>query len=98
LVIPRQAAVEVALLKSVALRYVMSDPERLAMQEQQRQLLTELLKALGEYAPRALEPAFQSAWRAAVDDGERYRVLVDQVASLTDAQAVAWHRAYVAAG
>jgi dGTPase len=95
LVVPRQAAVEVALLKSVALRYVMSDPVRLAMQEQQRELLTDLLKALGEYAPQALEPAFQSAWQEAGDDGERHRVLIDQVASLTDAQAIAWHGAFV---
>jgi dGTPase len=95
LVVPRQAAIEVALLKSLALRYVMSDPARLAMQEQQRELLTELLKALGEHTPEALEPAFQSAWRDAGDDAQRCRVLIDQVASLTDAQAVAWHGAFV---
>ncbi|MBP2319663.1 dGTPase [Kibdelosporangium banguiense] len=95
LVVPRQAAVEVALLKSLALRYVMSDPARLAMQEYQRQLLTELLGALGERAPDALEPAFQPAWRDAGDDGQRFRVLIDQVASLTDAQAVAWHERLV---
>jgi dGTPase len=93
--VPRQAGVEVALLKSLALRYVMSDPVRLAMQEQQRELLTELLKALGEHAPEVLEPAFQPAWRDAGDDGQRQRVLIDQVASLTDAQAVAWHDAFV---
>ncbi|MCE7011657.1 deoxyguanosinetriphosphate triphosphohydrolase [Kibdelosporangium philippinense] len=95
LVVPRQAAVEVALLKSVALRYVMSDPARLGMQDRQRQLLTELLTALGERAPEVLEPAFQPAWRDAGDDTQRFRVLIDQVASLTDAQAVAWHEAFV---
>jgi dGTPase len=95
LVVPRQAAVEVALLKSLALRYVMSDPARLAMQEHQRELLTSLLKALTEKAPDVLEPAFQPAWRDAGDDGRRYRVLIDQVASLTDAQAVSWHRRLV---
>jgi dGTPase len=93
--VPRQAAIEVALLKSLALKYVMSDPTRLALQVQQRELLTELLKSLEDCTPQALEPAFQSAWRGAADDGERYRVLIDQVASLTDAQAVAWHGAYV---
>ncbi|MET0234673.1 MAG: deoxyguanosinetriphosphate triphosphohydrolase [Kibdelosporangium sp.] len=95
LVVPREAAVEVALLKSLALRYVMSDPERLATQEHQRELLTELLGALSERAPEVLEPAFQPAWRAAGDDGQRFRVLIDQVASLTDAQAVAWHERLV---
>ncbi|WP_181784565.1 deoxyguanosinetriphosphate triphosphohydrolase, partial [Pseudonocardia pini] len=36
LVVPADVAAEVALLKAVALRYVMSDPERRAMQERQR--------------------------------------------------------------
>jgi dGTPase len=91
LVIPRQAAIEVALLKSLALRYVMSDPVRLAMQEKQRELLTELFVALARRAPDALEPAFHPAWHAAPDDASCLRVVVDQVASLTDAQALAWH-------
>ena len=32
------------------------------------------------------------AWNHAADDAARLRVVVDQVASLTDAQAVRWHR------
>jgi dGTPase len=32
-------------------------------------------------------------WKAAPDDPARLRVVVDQVASLTDPTAVAWHRA-----
>src|ERR1044072_6469360 len=43
LVIPARVACEVALLKAVALRYVMSDPGRLAVQAQQRERLTELV-------------------------------------------------------
>jgi dGTPase len=30
-------------------------------------------------------------WRAADDDSARLRVVIDQVASLTDQSAVAWH-------
>ena len=36
-------------------------------------------------------PPFQADFAAAVDDSGRLRVVVDQVASLTDASALAWH-------
>ncbi|MEU0470109.1 deoxyguanosinetriphosphate triphosphohydrolase [Amycolatopsis sp. NPDC006131] len=92
LVMPERVAAEVALLKALALRYVMSDPRRLAMQAGQRELLAELVTVLAERAPEPLETAFHPAWYAAPDDPARLRVVIDQVASLTDAQAHAWHR------
>ncbi len=92
LVVPEQVAAEVAVLKAVAVRYVLSDPERLRMQEQQRVLVAELVESVLDGAPGSLDPVFLLAWRRAGTDSERLRVVVDQVASLTDAQAVAWHR------
>jgi dGTPase len=89
--VPDQVAAEVALLKALALRYVMSDPQRLAMQHDQRDLLIELVHALAAKAPDALDPAFRPAFEAAPDDCAQWRVIVDQVASLTDAQALRWH-------
>ncbi|MFI9813669.1 deoxyguanosinetriphosphate triphosphohydrolase [Saccharothrix variisporea] len=93
LVVPELVAAEVALLKAVAVRYVMSDPQRLKMQERQREVVTELVHRLLERAPDALDPAFLPAWHDAPDDAARLRVVVDQVALLTDAQAIAWHAA-----
>ncbi|XVV05467.1 deoxyguanosinetriphosphate triphosphohydrolase [Actinosynnema sp. CA-248983] len=93
LVVPELVAAEVALLKAVAVRYVMSDPERLKMQERQREVVAELVSRLVERAPDALDPAFLPAWESAGDEGARLRVVVDQVALLTDAQAIAWHAA-----
>ncbi|PPK69143.1 deoxyguanosinetriphosphate triphosphohydrolase [Actinokineospora auranticolor] len=93
LVVPPRVAAEVALLKAMAVRYVMSDPDRLALQQRQRQVVTELVAALLDRAPAALEPAFQPSWLAAEDDAQRLRVVVDQVASLTDQQAMLWHKA-----
>ncbi|WP_197320156.1 deoxyguanosinetriphosphate triphosphohydrolase [Saccharomonospora sp. NB11] len=91
LAVPDQVAAEVALLKALALRYVMSDRRRLALQEGQRQLLTELVEVLPTRAPEVLDVNLRPAWEAAPDDAARLRVVVDQVASLTDAQAKAWH-------
>ncbi|MER7081964.1 dGTPase [Saccharopolyspora kobensis] len=95
LVVPEPVVAEVAVLKAVALRYVMSDPQRLRMQERQRSMLAELVDALAEGAPESLDPAMAAAWRRAGDDAARLRVVLDQVASLTDAQAVRWHRKHV---
>lgn len=89
--VPQQVRAEVALLKALALRYVMSDPRRLAMQDGQRQMLTELVGLLVRRAPEALDGVFHPAWAAGGDDAARLRVVIDQVASLTDAQAHAWH-------
>ncbi|GAA5121344.1 deoxyguanosinetriphosphate triphosphohydrolase [Pseudonocardia adelaidensis] len=93
LVVPARAAAEVALLKAVALRYVMSDPGRLAMQARQRELLVALATALRDGAPGSLDPVFAAEWKAAADDAARVRVVLDQVAILTDQQAIARHRA-----
>jgi dGTPase len=92
LVVPARAAAEVALLKAVALRYVMSDTGRLAMQARQRDMLVELATALRDGAPDSLDAVFAAEWKAAGDDAARLRVVLDQVAILTDQQAVARHR------
>jgi dGTPase len=93
LVVPTRARAEVALLKAVALRYVMSDPKRLAAQVRQRELLAELASALLAGAPGTLDAVLLPDWTAAADDAARLRVVVDQVALLTDHQAVARHAA-----
>ncbi|MGH3785155.1 MAG: deoxyguanosinetriphosphate triphosphohydrolase [Pseudonocardiaceae bacterium] len=91
LVVPDRVAAEVALLKAVALRFVMSDPRRLAVQAEERELVRQLCAALVHRAPEPLDPALHPAWHEAVGDSARLRVVVDQVAALTDAQAVRWH-------
>jgi len=42
-------------------------------------------------APGTLDPLLRPAWDAAGTDAARRRVIVDQVASLTDTSAIAWH-------
>jgi dGTPase len=64
--------------------------------EQQRTILAELVTELSERAPHGLDPVFAPLWEAAGDDATRLRVVIDQVASLTDHGAVAWHQTLVA--
>jgi dGTPase len=56
----------------------------------QRELLTELVVLLCE-RPEELDTMFAEDWADSGDDAARQRVVLDQVASLTDASAVAWH-------
>jgi dGTPase len=69
----------------------MRAPERTAAMERQRTLLAELYEALAASDGQALDATFRADFAAAPDDAARTRVLVDQVASLTDASAVSWH-------
>ncbi|WBB82578.1 deoxyguanosinetriphosphate triphosphohydrolase [Micromonospora sp. WMMD882] len=95
LVVPRRTRAECALLKGIALRYVMRGPGAGARYARQRELLGGLVAALVARGGDALDPVFAPWWRAAPDDAARLRVVVDQVASLTDPAAVAWHRRLV---
>jgi len=59
--------------------------------ERQRELLAELFTALVDSDGGALDAAFRDDHARAADDAARTRVVVDQIASLTDASAIAWH-------
>ncbi|HYU84535.1 MAG TPA: deoxyguanosinetriphosphate triphosphohydrolase [Kribbellaceae bacterium] len=91
LVVPDRTRAEIAVLKSIGVFHVMHSEERQHRRAEQRELLTELLHALWKNAPAGLDAAFAADFAAAADDAARFRVVVDQVASLTDASAVAWH-------
>ncbi len=92
LVVPRATEVEISVLKAVAAHYVMRTADRLAEMRRQRELMAELVTALVDRGPDGLERAFADDWHDAPDDPTRLRVVVDQVASLTDASAVLWHQ------
>ncbi|MGC5032602.1 deoxyguanosinetriphosphate triphosphohydrolase [Micromonospora sp. DT229] len=91
LVVPRSLRAQCALLKGIALRYVLRRPGAQGRYQRQWEILTDLVRVLADRAPEALDPVFAPLWRAAPDDTARLRVVVDQVASLTDPAALAWH-------
>jgi dGTPase len=97
LVVPRTVRNQCALLKGMALRYVMR-ARGAAWYERQRAILVELVEELCRRAPDHLDPMFAPLWKAAGNDADRLRVVIDQVASLTDPGAAAWHRTLVASG
>jgi len=92
LVVPQSVRDEVVVLKGVAAVFVMAAEDRRGEYEAQRRMLAELCQVLQDRAPRHLEASFALDYRDAVDDAARLRVVVDQVASLTDESAAGWHR------
>jgi dGTPase len=93
--VPAQTREEIAVLKGLAAHYVMRTGDRVAVLVEQRELLTELVQTLVKSGRQALEPMFRADLDLARDETARLRVTIDQVASLTDASAVAWHRQLV---
>lgn len=96
LVVPRAVRHECAVLKAVADRYVMQRAEQEAIRVDQRIVIAELAAALTARAPEGLEPHFRALFDQAPDDHARKRVLVDQIAALTDASARSLHAALTA--
>jgi dGTPase len=98
LVLPAAIVAECALLKALAAHFVMQRPGSVQRQSAQRALLVELVEAIAEGAPDTLDRGLAAAWELAADDAERLRVVIDQVAQLTDSSAMAWHHRLVRAG
>ena len=89
-VVPRGIQAEIAALKGIVAAFVMAHNTRQPVYTHQRELLQELSAALFE-SPQQLDTAFGADWADAPDDAARKRVVVDQVASLTDQSALTWH-------
>lgn len=94
-VVPLHTRAEIGVLKGIVGTLVMGNDERQPLYARQRALLTDLADAVWAAGPRALAPVFQADFAGAADDEARRRVIVDQIASLTDQSALAWHDRWV---
>jgi dGTPase len=90
--VPQPIRAEIAVLKGIAAQLVMKADDRVAANERQRQLLLELVAAYLAAGEHMLEPTFRADFGAASSDEARLRVVIDQVASMTDPSAVEAHR------
>ena len=89
IIVPRDIAAEIAVLKGIVAAFVMTSGRRKPTYQKQRDLLTEVLEALWA-DPVNLEPAFYADYMSAPDEAIARRAIVDQVACLTDQSALSW--------
>lgn len=93
-----EVSTEIAVLKGLVSAFLMSHESRRPFYDWQRALLKELADALLERQGSWLDPVHQAAWQTAEDFKQQKRVIVDQVASLTDQSALTLHDKLVTQG
>jgi dGTPase len=91
LVVPLEVQAECAVLKGMTACFVMGRRDAAARRRRQREVVAELVELLADGAPHSLDPLLRPAWLGAGDDAARLRVVIDQVARLTDASVVRRH-------
>ncbi|GAA2958122.1 deoxyguanosinetriphosphate triphosphohydrolase [Glutamicibacter bergerei] len=95
LIVPEETEHEIAVMKGIAANFVMTKEELQPMYLNQRQILTDLVDLLSDNEDKYLEPIFAADYKDAANEQGRLRVVIDQVASLTDASALEWHASLV---
>ena len=92
LVVPDVTRAECAVLKAVAAHFVMYAEERVEVMAGQRAVVKDLVAAYRDAPEERLDPDLLVDWKAAKSDAAALRVVIDQVASLTDVRALTLHR------
>ncbi|HYO85655.1 MAG TPA: deoxyguanosinetriphosphate triphosphohydrolase [Dermatophilaceae bacterium] len=92
LVVPAASRAECAVLKALAAHFVMTTPYRLQVMRRERRVVADLVRVFADRPAQRLDPPLRHDYESASDDASRLRVVVDQVACLSDARALVMHR------
>ena len=92
LVVPDEARYEVTALKALAARFVMNRVGAEELYARQRQQIQDLVQFLNQDPEANLDRFHTDLWLAALSDAAKFRVVIDQVAALTDVSLVQWHQ------
>ena len=92
LVVPAEARYEVTALKALAARFVMNRAGADELYARQRQQIMDLVEFLNQDPEANLDRFHTDLWLAAESPEAKFRVVIDQVAALTDVSLVQWHQ------
>jgi dGTPase len=91
LLVPIEIRAQISVLKGLVSAFLMSIDSRKGFYEYQRAILVELAEALLAANGKHLDSYCAWAWGRATDEAAQRRVVVDQVACLTDQSAINLH-------
>ena len=92
LIVPIETRAECAVLKAVAAHFVMYAEERVAIMAREREVIKDLVEMFSQAPHTRLDPDLRADYLAAPDEATARRVVIDQVASLSDTRALALHQ------
>jgi dGTPase len=95
LLVPAIVRAQISVLKGLVSAFLMSHDSRKPFYEWQRAILLELSDVLFASNGAELDQASREAWNSANGDSAKKRVVVDQVACLTDQSALTMHNRLV---
>ena len=96
LVIPDETRAECAVLKAVANQFVVTTSGQQLLKVYQREMVADLVAFYWAQPDERLDADFRVDFATAADDDARLRVVIDQVAALTDTRAHALHALWTA--
>ena len=94
-IVPEEVEAEIAIFKGLASYFLMSLKDRVGYYDDQRALLSELANVLLASNGKQLDGYSLEAWNKSKTDAQKHRVIVDQIAVLTDAAAEKMHEVLV---
>lgn len=90
-VVPADVDDEINVLKGLAAAYVMTSEVQRSVYAEQDEILADLFHEFCRTEDHRLDPFFAEQWRLASDDDAKTRVVIDQIAALTDVSARRLH-------
>ena len=94
LIVPMETRAQIAVLKAIVNLFVMQSTSAVKKYAHEHEIINEIFEGLSKN-PKRLQPQFLTSFTKASSENESKRVIIDQIASLTDSSAFRLHKEFV---